>query len=261
MTYYFKWKNHTIAERIEHLSTKHTSFALEYVQQLTKGQDPVNEFLTAVSELLWLTGIAIENPEIAFDDRMESLRTALLRTYYAWDQLPTNHLPDNKACSHAKRFARNWSHLVIEIAESVVYEFDAVRGNPEDWLNSYSQRTDFDFEFLRGNLGIEWHRDDGLPSFLGLRVNEVERLVTQAGEKEKSASFERKDKAWLLFHALFKAEKKGLSRDDLMKSIWKGKIVNDSNLDTQKGKANEVLSPLRIAINADNYGVWTIENV
>ena len=90
------------------------------------------------------------------------------------------------------------------------------------------------------------------PSFLNCFVDVGERDVTRG---LVTVRFGKKEKAWALFLALFKAADAGLDRTELFDALWGEAPKQLNNLDQQKGIANEVLLPAGLEITADNRGV------
>lgn len=99
------------------------------------------------------------------------------------------------------------------------------------------------------------HRDQPDLPYLSIKIDEGSRTATR---DELTANFSANSKAWALVLSLFNSGSDGARPGDLFGSIWNGRAVEPNNLNQQKGKANELLMPLKLSIEVGDDGKWRL---
>jgi hypothetical protein len=106
---------------------------------------------------------------------------------------------------------------------------------------------------IPGDLGTS--KEPAAPSFLDCTIDREKRTVTRLG---KSANFSTMDVTWRFFLALHDAGPIGLYRNDLIKKVWKGRAVANSNCALQKSTVLDLCGRLGLTIDASTKGVWKL---
>jgi len=88
--------------------------------------------------------------------------------------------------------------------------------------------------------------------YLELDVDSIKRTVARSPFGE--ADFDAKAKAWALFHNLFEARETGRTLAELMDRF----DVTENNLHQRKLACNDVLRQLRIEVDCNGRGIWSL---
>ncbi len=95
-------------------------------------------------------------------------------------------------------------------------------------------------------------------SYLELCVDRTERVVSRSGS---TARFDRKEKPWKVFLALYEHGPTGLKRKELFKAVWPDTVVAENNLDQRIRDVNQILETLNVNVERIGQGVVALRDL